>query len=71
MDDTRNITQDGQEDVDEEVAIAAALKEDSERGQEDGEDDLDEVARGICQLKVSESSQEFLRRKMIAQLTLL
>lgn len=31
---------DGQEDVDEEVGAAAALKEDTERGEEDGENDL-------------------------------
>lgn len=44
MDDTGDVTQDGQQDVDEEVGIATALKEDTERGQDDGEDDLDDVA---------------------------
>ena len=42
----RNVTQDRQQDVDEEVRIAAALEEDTQRGQEDGEDGLDEVGGG-------------------------
>lgn len=46
VNDTRNVTQDGQQDVDEEVRIASALKENTERGEENGEDDLDEVACG-------------------------
>jgi hypothetical protein len=37
-------TEDGQENVDEEVGAAATLEEDSERGNEDGEDDLEDVA---------------------------
>lgn len=40
----RNVAQDGQEDVDEEVGIASALEEDAQRRNEDGEDDLDDVA---------------------------
>lgn len=46
-----NVTKDGQQDVDEEVRIAAALEEDAERGEEDGEDDLADVGGGerhIC-----------------------
>jgi hypothetical protein len=42
-----NVTQDGQQDVDEEISIAAALKEDTQRWQEDGEDDLADVAEGM------------------------
>lgn len=42
--DTRDITQDRQEDVDEEVCIAAALEEDAERWKEDGENDFADVA---------------------------
>jgi hypothetical protein len=41
-----NVTQDGQQDVDEEIGIAAALEEDTQRRDEDGEDDLDDVA--VC-----------------------
>ena len=37
-------TKDGQEQVDEEVSAAATLKEDTERREQDGEDDLDDVA---------------------------
>ena len=44
MNNTRNITQYCQENVDEEVGIATALKENTKRRQEDGEDDLADVA---------------------------
>jgi hypothetical protein len=44
VDDAGNVTQDGEEDVDEEVSAAAALEEHSDWGNEDGEDDLDDVA---------------------------
>jgi hypothetical protein len=40
----RNVTQDGQQDVDEEVGIASTLEEHTQRRQEDGEDDLEDVA---------------------------
>jgi hypothetical protein len=39
----RNITKDGQEDVDEEISIASAFQEDTDGWNEDGEDDLDDV----------------------------
>ena len=42
----RLTTEDGQEQVDDEVGTAAALEEDSERRQHDGADDLDDVAVG-------------------------
>lgn len=48
VDDTRNVTKDGQKDVDEEVCTAATLKEHTERGQKDGNDDLDDIAGGSC-----------------------
>lgn len=44
MDDTRNVTQDGQTDVDEHIGTASALQEDTQRRQDDGEDDLADVA---------------------------
>ena len=44
MDDARDIAQDCQEDVDEEVGIATALKEDTKRWEDDGENDLADVA---------------------------
>lgn len=40
-------TEDGQEQVDEEVGAAATLKEDTERREHDGADDLDDVAEGL------------------------
>ena len=42
----RRTTKDGQQDVDEEVSAAATLKEDTERREHDGADDLDDVAVG-------------------------
>jgi hypothetical protein len=44
VDDSGDVTEDGEEDVDEEVGAAAALEEDSDGGEEDGEDDLADVA---------------------------
>jgi hypothetical protein len=44
VDDTGNITEYSEQDVDEEIGVTAALKEDTERWEHDGEDDLDEVA---------------------------
>lgn len=46
VDDSRNVTQDGEQDVDEQVGTASALEEDTQRGQEDGKDDLADVAVG-------------------------
>jgi hypothetical protein len=46
VDDSGDVTEDGEEDVDEEVGAAAALEEDAEGGEEDGEDDLADVAGG-------------------------
>lgn len=44
VDDSGDVTKDGEEDVDEEVGAAAALEEDTDGGEEDGEDDLADVA---------------------------
>ena len=41
-----NVTENSQQDVDEEISIAAALKEDTERREEDSKDDLAEVGSG-------------------------
>lgn len=43
MNDTRNPTQDGQTDVDEEIRAAATLQEDTQRRQDESEDDLADV----------------------------
>lgn len=45
VNDTRNVTQDGQQDVDEEISIASSLEEDTERREDDGKDDLADIAR--------------------------
>ena len=37
-------TENGEEDINEKVGIATSLQEHSERWEEDGEDDLDDVA---------------------------
>lgn len=44
VDDTRDVTQDGEQDVNEEVGSASPLEEDTDGRQDDGEDDLDDVA---------------------------
>jgi hypothetical protein len=44
VDDSGNVTKDGQQDVDEEVGTTAALEEDTKRREDDGDDDLDDVA---------------------------
>ena len=61
---TRNVAQDGEQDVDQEISAAAALEEHSDRGQEDGEDDLDDVsARAI-------SMRALLSQGMMGELTI-
>jgi hypothetical protein len=44
VDNTRNPTQDGQTDVDQEISTTSALQEDTQRRQDDGEDDLADIA---------------------------
>jgi hypothetical protein len=39
-----NVTEDGQENVDEEVGVATTLEEDTQRWEHDGEDNLADVA---------------------------
>lgn len=39
----RNVTQNRQQDIDEEVGIASTLEKDTKRRQDDSEDDLDDV----------------------------
>lgn len=46
VDDARNVTQDCKQDVDEQVSAAAALEEDTQRRQDDGKNDLANVAGG-------------------------
>lgn len=44
VDDARNVTQDGEQDVDEQISTAAALEKHTQRWQEDGKDDLADIA---------------------------
>jgi hypothetical protein len=44
VNDTGNVTEDGEEDVDQEIRAATALEEDTERWEDDGKDDLADVA---------------------------
>ena len=46
MDDTGQVTKDGQEDVDEEVTAASTLEEDTDGREDDGKKDLADVASG-------------------------
>jgi hypothetical protein len=41
-----NVTKDGQQDVDEEISVAAALEEDTQRRKDDGKKDLADIAGG-------------------------
>lgn len=43
MDDTRNVTQNGQTDVDQQVSTASSLQKNTDRRQDDREDDLANV----------------------------
>jgi len=43
MDNAWNVPENSQEDVNEEVGIATTFQEDTNRWQDDGEDDLDDV----------------------------
>lgn len=44
VDNAGDVTQDGEKDVNEQIRTAAALEEDSQRWQEDGEDDFENIA---------------------------
>ena len=46
VNDARNITKNGQEDVDEEISIASTFQEDTDGWNEDSEDNLDDVWTG-------------------------
>jgi len=46
VNDTRDITQDCQQDVDQKISSTSALEEDTKRGEEDGKNDLADIAGG-------------------------
>jgi hypothetical protein len=64
VDDTGNVSEDGQQDVDEEVGIATALKEDTQRREDDGKDDLADIAGSLEQNVVSVSAERAEDRGM-------
>jgi len=43
VDDTRNVTQNGQTDVDEQVGSASSFKKDTQWWEDDGEDDFTDI----------------------------
>ena len=47
VDDTWDVTKDSQQNVDEEVGAAATLEEDTEWWEDDGENDLADIAEGV------------------------
>ncbi|EFE31378.1 uncharacterized protein ARB_01774 [Trichophyton benhamiae CBS 112371] len=44
MDDTRDVSEDGQTDIDQEISTAASLEEDTDWREDDSKDDLADVA---------------------------
>lgn len=46
VDDTGNVTQDTQQDVDAQVSTASSLQEDTDGRQDDGKNDLEDVGTG-------------------------
>jgi hypothetical protein len=44
VDDTGDETQDGEKDVDQEISTTSALEEDTERWEDDGKNDLEDIA---------------------------
>lgn len=43
MNDSGNVTKNGQQNVDQEISTTSALQEDSQRGQNDGKDNLADI----------------------------
>lgn len=51
VDDTGDVTQNGQQDVDQQIGTTSALEEDTDGRQKDGEDDFDDVsAIGVSEI---------------------
>lgn len=44
VDNTQDETQDGEKDVDQEISTTSALEEDTERWEDDGKNDLEDIA---------------------------
>ena len=68
VNDTGNPTQDGQTDVDQEIRAATTLQEDTQRGQDDGEDDLADVTgKGWLDGRRETGEREGVTRKLTKQ----
>jgi len=48
VDDARNVTQDGEQNVNQQISSAATLEEDTKRWENDGKNDLADIASGEC-----------------------
>jgi len=48
MNNTRNVSKDRQQNVDEKISSTSSFKEDTQRGEDDGEEDLTNVAASDC-----------------------
>lgn len=62
VDDSGNVTKDGQQKVDEEVSTATTLEEDTKRREDDGDDDLDDVAESMLSARVAACVPLLFRR---------
>lgn len=66
MYDTGDITQDGEQDVDEEISIASALKENTKRREDNGEDDFADISvvetRWSARAPVAKSGKHRVRK---------
>lgn len=63
MDDAGNVSQNGEQDVDEEVGTATTLEEDTHGREDDGKDDLANIAGG--ERHVGGLGDEFTRREKL------
>lgn len=66
MDDTRNVAQYREEDVDQKVGVATTLEENTDRWEEDGENDLTEVTVATRQVTNCSHYAANPRRKCLA-----
>lgn len=57
VDDTGDITQDGEKDVDEEVTSTSTFEEDTQRWEDDGNDDFADVSVKLVVSALSQKSQ--------------
>jgi len=61
--DSGNVSQDCQQDVDQEISTASALEEDTDRWEEDGENDLEDIAS--CERHLERFLERLMFEKMV------